>query len=281
MNAKKWIVVGASVAGKSHTNAPILVPCQDSHCITFITESWGVAVVCDGAGSARHADLGATFVAQNTAQLLVNAVEKNEWHKQTTLPDYNTWQQWAYSTLAQVRHNLEDYAQTLQVPATDLACTLIAVVFSPIGLLTVHIGDGRAGFCNAQNEWHAIIKPYKGEEANQTIFMTSAIWENYEEYIKVHCTNEKPLAFTLMSDGCEAHAYQIGTFDYEQEKYTEINQPYPQFFNPLVATIKNLQNQKVDFYDIQQKWCKFVEDGNDNLINEPDDKTLILGILRV
>lgn len=84
-----------------------------------------------------------------------------------------------------------------------------------------------------------------------------------------------------MSDGCEAHAYQIGTFDYEQEKYIEINQPYPQFFNPLVATVKNLHTQKMPFGDIQKKWHKFVENGNVNLANEPDDKTLILGVLCV
>ncbi len=51
-------MVGASVAIKSHTDAVPPLPCQDSYKILTLPHNWGIAVVCDGAGSAKYADEG-------------------------------------------------------------------------------------------------------------------------------------------------------------------------------------------------------------------------------
>lgn len=279
MKNQEWLIVGASVAGKSHTDAEPQIPCQDSHEISCLPGNWGVAVVCDGAGSAKHADLGANFVAKLTAKLFAEIIEKNNWHLHTHLPTSKKWETCVVNTLLEVRHRLEKYAEEITVSSKELACTVIVVIFSPLGLLVAHIGDGRAGYCNAQNQWLPLLKPWKGEEANQTVFITSNIWEQPDSFIETGVVVQPPIAFTLMSDGCEAHAFQTGIFDHEQQKYVEINLPHPPFFDPLVATLHNLYGQQLPSNNIQQKWTNFVENGNIGLANEPDDKTLLLGVL--
>lgn len=279
LNTGKWLVVGASVAGKSHTDAEPPTLCQDSYEITPLPRNWGVAVICDGAGSAKYAEEGAIFVATQTAKLVAQSIEENSWIEQGKLPSLQKWEACAQNALLKTRHQLEAYANKREISAKELACTVIILVYSPIGLLVAHIGDGRAGYCNQQNQWLPLIKPWKGEEANQTVFITSDIWENPTDFLKTTVIAEKPIAFTLMSDGCENHAYLTGIFDHDQQQYLEINKPYPQFFDPLVTTLNHLYRQHTPEEEIKQKWTDFVTNGNAGLTNEPDDKTLILGVL--
>lgn len=280
INNKKWIIVGASVAGKAHTQVTPTMPCQDSHCILQTENNWGIAVVCDGAGSAKNADLGSQFVAQHTAHIFADTIQKNNWHNGTQLPTEQVWTQYATQNLFEIYQKLNSYSIDNNININELACTVIVVIFSPAGLLVAHIGDGRAGFCNHQNEWLPILTPFKGEEANQTVFITSPIWKNPTDFLKTHVITQAPLAFTLLTDGCEAHTYKTGFFDEKTQQYVTTNTPYLPFFEPLVHTLKNMyQQNQYSILEINEKWCNFVTQGNPNLANEPDDKTLILGVL--
>ncbi len=221
---------------------------------------------------------GANFVSEETAKLVAKIIEENNWNEQLQLPTLEKWDACARNVLLTVRHRLEDYANKRAISSQELACTVIVLVYSPIGLLVAHIGDGRAGYCNDHNQWLSLIKPWKGEEANQTVFITSDIWGSPTDYLKTAVIAETPGAFTLMTDGCETHVYQTGIFDHEKQIYIELNQPYPQFFNPLVNTLNNLYRQHTPDEEVQQKWMNFVTSGNEGLTNEPDDKTLVLGV---
>ncbi|MBK7438376.1 MAG: protein phosphatase 2C domain-containing protein [Saprospiraceae bacterium] len=63
--------------------------------------------------------------------------------------------------------------------------------FSKSGLICSHIGDGRAGYQDNENTWHSVLEPFKGEEANQTIFITSDIWESPNEFIRTTKVNNQ------------------------------------------------------------------------------------------
>jgi hypothetical protein len=275
---KKWFVIGGSVIGKSHIESQL--PCQDNHYYEDIGNDWGVAVVADGAGSAQYSHLGSQLIVQKTAGAFHELVIKNNWHQQNQLPSNEDWHLSAKKVLTNVKEMLESYANVHQLETKSLAGTVIAVIYSPIGLLITHIGDGRAAYCNDQNEWKSIMIPWKGEEANATVFMTSDIWhEELDHFVESRVITEKPIAFTLMSDGCEKASFECSQVDPSTKQWSDPNKPYPKFFKPLVNTLKNLKQEGTSYSEIKNKWHSFLSDGNQTLKDESDDKTMILGVL--
>lgn len=275
----QWLVVRTSVPGKSHTENNPPIPCQDSNHYDDIGEGWGIAVVCDGAGSKEYSHYGSRFVAQQAGHYFRKIVEENDWQRSNILPSQDQWQEVSKRAFAKIRDDMEGYAREQGLDSNSLSCTVIVVIHSPNGVLTTHIGDGRAAFCNSEQEWKALIKPHKGEEANTTFFITSIDWSEPDNYIESVVVKEKPSAFTLMSDGCESHSFEVNIFDEQEQKYKDLNSPYPKFFQPLVATLRNLHRSCARREEIEAKWERFIESGSEKLKNEPDDKTMILGVL--
>lgn len=281
----KWLVVGASVTGMSHlrTNPP--VPCQDSHVVLEIEDGWGVAVVCDGAGTAGNSHHGSAFVVRTTAKMFKEIVKEYKWHKRVSscgsdigFPSQEDWHQIAQKVFVDAVEKLQIYSKEIGVSVETLACTVISVIYSPEGMLIAHIGDGRAAYCDAQGQWKAMMSPLKGEEANQTVFITSPIWNNLNSYMETRVIKEKISAFALMSDGCEKHSFEVNIKKPDEEKYYDPNTPYTGFFNPLVNNIQEAYKSKISDTAIGEKWSMFIEAGNSGLKNETDDKTMIIGV---
>lgn len=281
----KWLVVGASVTGMSHlrTNPP--VTCQDSHVVLEIEDGWGVAVVCDGAGTAGNSHLGSAFVVRTTAEMFKERVKEHKWHKRDSLcssniefPSQETWQQIAQKVFVDAAGKLQRYSEDIEVSFETLACTVISVIYSPVGILIAHIGDGRAAYCDAQGQWRAMMTPFKGEEASQTVFITDPIWNNLNSYMETRVIKENISAFALMSDGCENHSFEVNIKKPDEEKYYDPNTPYAGFFNPPVNNIQEAYKSKISDTAIREKWSMFIEAGNSGLKNETDDKTMIIGV---
>ena len=282
---RNWLVAHTSEIGKSHLISKPPIPCQDNHAVKNLQNGWGIAISCDGAGSAKLSHKGSKFISEEALNLFESIIIKNNWIQKNELPKKENWELLARKALKKLRYDLEQLAKFENVDSKDLACTIIVVIYSPIGLLTTHIGDGRAGYRNQENIWKPIISPHKGDEANQTIFITSDPWLN-ENFVmsglkvpESNVINDSPSAFTLMSDGCETHSFEMGYFDKEKQKFVEQNNPYPKFFEPLIHTLLNMKKEGLTGEEINQKWSGFVNAGTDKLKNEPDDKTLIIGVL--
>lgn len=283
-DAPGWYIVGASAIGSSHVKDN--KPCDDNHYCISIENKWGVAVASDGAGSAANSQQGSQFISRLAAENFREAVINNKWASQNMLPSQEEWSNVARIELNDLLGSLHNYAEEANIPFKSLACTLIVVIFSPLGLLVTHIGDGRAGFCNRQGEWKSIMIPHKGEEANETVFVTSEELYEPEEVIistvtapEFRVINEPPLAFTLLTDGCEKHSFFCSNFDTATNKWSDPNTPSDKFFNSLVENLKTLKTNEVLSAEANQKWIRFLTDGTPGLKNEPDDKTMILGIL--
>lgn len=280
----RWFVVSASVIGKSHIAQSL--PCQDESSYTPLLNDWGIAVVCDGAGSAKNSALGAKYTVKVVSKLFGDLVERKGWMKQTELPSESDWSHLAKEELKMALSGLNKHGSESGWELASLACTVIIIIYSPNGLLVTHIGDGRAGYCDEKGDWHSAITPHKGEEANQTIFLTSYAWVKDEKLVmsgvkvpESRVIKQKITAFTLMSDGCEQHSFECSIFDSVSQQWSDPNLPYPKFFNPLASQIKSLATQKDSDIEVNNNWKKFLESGNEGLKNEPDDKTLILGVL--
>ncbi len=281
----QWFIVNASVPGKSHILKQI--PCQDSAFFLSLTDGWGISVCCDGAGSAEKSNIGAAFVATEAVpRFFKELIEHEGWISKKRLPDEEEWQVLATEALQKSFGALQIYADHSQTDISSLACTVIVVIHSPLGLLVTHIGDGRAGFCDENGHWQSIITPHKGEEANQTIFLTSHTWLKNRDMrmsgvLVPECRviSKKTTAFVLMSDGCEHHSFECSVFDNELQKWSDPNRPYPKFFDPLVSQIREVATQKQTNLTMNESWKQFLESGTEGLKNEQDDKTMLLGIL--
>lgn len=276
------LVVGASVRGKGHIQTEL--PCQDNNKYTYLTKGWGIAVVSDGAGSASKSQIGSKIVVERATTHFVDVVKEMKWIEHNVLPSNEDWAQIAYSVLRRVYNDIADFAQQKNIAIKDLGATVIVLIHSPFGILSTHIGDGRAGYRNCDGEWHSIIAPHKGEEANQTIFITSQFWDRPSFRMSGHLIpesviiREKVSGFTLMSDGCENISWQISQMDRNTGKVCDPNQPFQKFFDPLTNTMIQFHNDKIDANERAEAWYTFL-DTSKEFSKEVDDKTLILGII--
>lgn len=271
-----WIIVGASSIGASHQKNN--TPCQDAHFYEVLPSQWGIAVVADGAGSVENAHIGAQFLSEAAGKAFIQILKDKDW--QLSFPTQTDWAQTAKHTFAQLRQQLETFAHAQNSSAKALSSTLLVVVFSPEGLLTAHIGDGRGGYLSNEGTWKALIDPWKGEYANETVFFTSDIWdkEDIDKYLRINYIQEEIKAFTLLSDGCERHSFICNVWDEASQKYIDPNQPFDKFFNPLLENLRKMHANQISASEMKQKWEKFLREGNAKLQNEPDDKTMILAL---
>lgn len=275
----KWIVVGTSVIGNSHISMGL--PCQDNNKYVYLKNGWGIAITSDGAGSAKHSDTGSRIVVERGIHYFQSVIEQKQWAERNVLPTEAEWTSIAYTTLKAIRTDLEKFAATKRLELGSLSATIIVVIHTPRGFLTTHVGDGRAGYKDDTDEWKALITPHKGEEANQTIFLTSDFW-NLPYYVmsgvmvpESHVVYCRPVAFTLMSDGCEHTAWQCNMKNEKTGVFFDPNKPFERFFNPLVDDLSNGTTN-----DLKTRWARFIAQGNDSFKNESDDKTMILGVLK-
>ena len=282
VDADNCVVIGASVRGKGHVQADL--PCQDSCKYTYLGRGWGIAVVSDGAGSASKSQVGSKIVVERATGHFTEVIKELEWMERNMLPTNEDWAQIAYSVLRRVHDDMAYFAREKHVELKELGATAIVMIHSPLGLLVTHVGDGRAGYRNYDGEWLPIIVPHKGEEANQTIFITSKFWDRpafrlsgrlIPESIVIR---EKVTGFTLMSDGCENTSWLVSRLDKESGRVYDPNRPFPRFFDSVTGTLLRYHNENVDGDERAEAWRSFLDTGK-AFSNETDDKTLILGII--
>lgn len=280
-SVSKFLTVGASVIGKSHIENNL--PCQDNHFIKELDYGWTLAVTADGAGSAKRSEIGSKLVSHlSVEKVFVEALEKTDWFEKGGFPkNDNEWGDIAKEGFRKIYDALCKYSLNRDDTALkDLACTVIIAIIRPEGILVSHIGDGRAGYKNSKGEWKSIIDPYRGEEANSTVFITSNIWEEnlIDIYMESRVIKEDIKAFTLLSDGCENHAFKCSHIDPETQLWSDPNLPFSGFYEPVIETLLNLKNENISNKEMQERWENFLKNGSEGLKNESDDKTMILGI---
>ena len=279
----KLIIVGASAAGKSHLQDQ--TPCQDAFSFDLLRNKWGFVVVADGAGSVLNSQIGSNMLVRHILPELIHSmIHQLNWDRDNIVPSQDEWKKVANALLSKALENLKSYSMVEGIDINDLSCTVMVVIFSPKVLLCSHIGDGRVGYCNENNEWKHVMKPHKGEEANQTIFITSSYWQDSELRISGIEVPENTIiednirALVLLSDGCEKHSFICSVFDYDNNIWSDPNTPFPLFFNPIVNHLKATNEN--DFIEvIANDWFGFLIDGNQKLKDERDDKTMVVCVI--
>lgn len=274
-----WVIVGGSVIGKGHVSNDI--PCQDAHLYKLLDNDWGIAIVSDGAGSCENSHLGSGFVVERGMGLFEDLIETKRLGHKNKLPKEAEWREWSIKVFKQLIDDLQAHANEIEVKLKSLSCTIIVVVFSPKGLLTAHIGDGRAGYLEEDGSWLHSITPFKGEQVGTTVFLTTEfIWEAPELYIETRVIECKLKAFTLLSDGCEFGCFECYQKRENDQGYHDPNKPYDKFFNPNIEALLTMNSNGLSQNEMNTKWEGFLHKGNEVFEKEADDKTMILAVLK-
>ena len=276
----RWVTIGHSSIGKMHIDSNPKIPCQDNHFYKKLEGDWNILISCDGAGSAKYSHFGSEFLATKALpENLSKEVSKNSWFKKN---DFPSQEEWYNTSLKLVKSSFDELSSLVEkendesVEVGDFASTVILTLYNNNGALVVNIGDGRGGFLNSKGEFKALFTPYKGTESNETVFITSPIWEQPEKYIQTDVIKDKLLSVFVLSDGMEKATFECSNMT--NDVFIDANIPSKRFFLPVLTTIKNLP--KADEQHLKKMWKDLLEAGSDSIKNEPDDKTLVLSFLK-
>ena len=207
-----WKIAASSIAGVSHIKTGTV--CQDAHAYRVLPNGLLIAAVADGAGSASLSDIGAKLAVETALRTLEYLAGASS-NPARFFPD----EQAVRDTLQTARQAVEMEAQSRDVPARELATTLLVAVASDTQIIGAQIGDGAIVARDANGDVFAITTPPDAEYANATTFLTSPDALQSAQFVHIH----KPAAsLCLFSDGLQRLALKLpeGT-------------PHAPFFAPL------------------------------------------------
>lgn len=201
-----WQVYGASSIGKSHIDSNL--PNQDSIYLQK-TQDGMVAVVCDGAGSAKFSQAGAAFFSQSIGKMLLSLGVSRSVSISGIALDLGQLTQQIIEQLSQIRLDLQS-----QLPAEsslrDYHTTFTGLlIHSNHQALLVQIGDSpliTSQFVvrHPHIDYFTNLQVYgddsKNEYVNETHFITQDNWQSFLRVELIDLSQVDCLA--LMSDGC-------------------------------------------------------------------------------
>lgn len=197
-------IVAARVAGAAHRNCG--APCQDYYQYAFGKNL--VAVLSDGAGSAKYGKIGARILCSQLCNILKNA-------------DFNHIETEIKNAIATARQLLiiHRFNSTKDEDGLDdFAATLVGTVYCQGKGIFFHIGDGAALSLHANNEFR-LSRPENGNFSCETFFFTQSYWKANLRFTRF----SQPLVMFLMSDGVTPFAFQPDFQNIEPKFITPIN----------------------------------------------------------
>jgi hypothetical protein len=199
-----WKIVTGQVTGPSHM--AVGVPCEDAFQIELVNDRILVAVVCDGAGSARYGQMGADIVSRTVADDLSAALVGGMPRDPGQVIE---------AAIVNARAAID--AQAACMPDTpsrqNFHTTLVGCISDGEVGWFFHIGDGAA--CAVSNggdaspaDWATAVvsKPANGEFSNETYFVTLDGWRDHLRLSPF----QKPRTVVLMTDGVTPFAMSRG-----------------------------------------------------------------------
>ena len=279
----RWVTVAHSAIGKSHLQATPPIPCQDNNYFETLNDNWQLAIVCDGAGSAKMSHFGSKLISKNAIPSnLKNAVSNLKWFKNGELPSKKEWKNLGVTIFKETLDNLifwvaeQNKQNNTNLSVNNYASTAMLTLYNSKGAVVANIGDGRGGYLSTSGVLKSLFTPFGGDESNGTIFITSPIWENPQKFIQTDVIDEKLLAIFLLSDGMEKVTFECSNLT--DDVFTDANIPFKKFFFPILSKMKSLDSEGEE--KLKDEWKSLLEFGNEAIKNESDDKTLLVSFLK-
>lgn len=203
-----WQVYGASSIGKSHIDSNL--PNQDSIYLQK-TQDGLVAVVCDGAGSAKFSQAGAAFFSQSIGKMLLSLGVGLSVSRSVSgiVVDLVQVKQQIIEQLSQIRLDLQSQ-QPAESSLRDYHTTFTGLlIHSNHQAILLQIGDSpliTSQFVvrHPHIDYFTNLQVYgddsKNEYVNETHFITQDHWQSFLRVEPIDLSQVDCLA--LMSDGC-------------------------------------------------------------------------------
>jgi hypothetical protein len=214
-----WRVASAVVIGSDHRRSSNV--CQDAAVVRRVVGPRGerlVVVACDGAGSAKHGEVGAQVVSQAASRLLAAASERD-------LADPEAL---ARRLLNSVRSAVASRASAMNAQSRDLSTTMLAALVDPTRAVFFQVGDG-AIVVGRGDELSVVFWPAKGQHANETSFVTSDDAASRLEVMVLDDPTRSVDEVAVFTDGLERLA-----LDFAKQA------AFGAFFEPMFATVREL-----------------------------------------
>lgn len=250
MSDSSWKIIAASVAGTSHVEKSL--PCQDA----FVSETFDAAdgevliiVAADGAGSAKHAKIGAETACKWFADYI-----RSNWRNGTT--EFFFRKDLSQISIVALQSEFAALAARDGGATSDYACTLLAAAVGQDKTFFWQIGDGAIVY-QENDDFKMFTAPQQGEYANSTHFVTDS---TAIEFLQIGLIEKRIDEIAVFTDGLQRIALDLKS-----------GTAHAPFFRPMFAPL-----QKDDFSPILND--RLVDFLKSPKINErtDDDKTLIL-----
>lgn len=195
VGATPWTSMGASRRGTAHVRRG--EPRQDARTVQHLPGGVLVAVVADGAGSARHGGTGAAAAARIVARAAEDALARRPFDGLDE-EDLRDWTDAARDVIGRgaARRSQVGTPTTLR----DFATTLLLAVSNGRRTWTAHVGDGAiVGRVAEDASWRMLSWPASGDYAGTTYFLT----DEPAPQLRVEHHDAPLSGLALLSDGLE------------------------------------------------------------------------------
>ena len=254
-----WKAIARSTTGTSHQKQQL--PCQDYGDYQILNEVI-IGAVADGAGSAKHAAVGAKLAVETVLEYLTGVkqwLQKRQKFEKLIpkSPTEAEARKLFVKTASKVVTALQAQAIEGGYSVDDLACTLLVVVATPNWVIAMQIGDGFITLRCQKENLQLLFSPDKGEYLNETTFVTST---TALTAMQVCVRSGKPDFICAATDGLERVAIRMSDWT-----------PFEPFFQPLEEYLREIN------YPEQQDEYLMTFLNSDRLnARTDDDKTLFL-----
>jgi hypothetical protein len=249
----EWCWVSARSIGTSHIQSNN--GCEDSGGafeLAPLKEPIFVAVVSDGAGSAKHAEIGSQVVVREFSREVSKFFREGGMFQAIADETAREW-------IDGIRDRIFTKAASFSASPRDFAATLVAMIVSRDELVVCHIGDGGCAVrMKGSSKWQSPSWPAHGEYASTTYFVT----DDPQAQLRVTRIVGTYDEIAIFSDGIERLALDFAGLV-----------PFDRFFNPMFASFPNGnpgRNRTISRGLRNYLDSKVITDRTD------DDKTLIM-----